>query len=264
MPESPVHTSDPNIPLTGVFAVIGCDGTGKSTLTHDLLDKLLKEGPAVRRYLGLVSGEAGDKIKALPIIGTRLEHNLHGKANRALDMKKKLPGTGTALIMWLFSLWRAWQLRRVIRLSQRGVQVVVDRYPQAEIPGFHYDGPGLTTTRTNNWLVRKLAIREQKLYEWMAEQKPALVIRLNIDADTAHSRKPDHELAELRDKLAVMPRLNFNGARVADIDASVPYSQVLEAALQAIKEIRQSPAPAGALIPDRKVIGKTGLSSRPD
>jgi len=234
------RTRERDVLLVGVFAVVGCDGTGKTTLTEDLLARLGDQGPAKRRYLGLVSGETGDKIKSLPFIGASLEHNLHNKANRALDMEKKLPGTGTALIMYLLSLLRTVRLLRIMRLSRRGVQVIADRYPQAEIPGFHYDGPGLTVNRTDNWLVHKLALREQKLYEWMAEQKPALVIRLNIDADTAHARKPDHDIAELSDKISVISRLNFNGARVCDIDACIPYPQVLDAALQAINQARQA------------------------
>jgi thymidylate kinase len=228
-----------------VVAVVGCDGTGKSTLTFDLLAKLRARGPVERRYLGLVSGEMGDKIKRLPFIGIRFERYLAGKATRALDMGKKLPGTGTALVMYVFSLWRAAQLRRVMRLARRGVLVITDRYPQAEIPGFHYDGPGLTAHRTDNWLVRKLAAREQHLYEWMASQKPALVIRLDIDADTAHARKLDHSLAELRDKISVTSRLRFNGARVLDIDARAPYSQVLGAALQAIDMAIEAPRHRG-------------------
>lgn len=239
MPESHTRTNRLSAPLAGVVAVVGCDGTGKSTLTADLLANLRARSPAERRYLGLVSGEMGDKIKRLPVIGIRLEHYLAGKAQRAQDMKQKLPGTGTALIMHLLSLWRAAQLRRVMHLSRRGVLVIADRYPQAEIPGFHYDGPGIAASHTDNWLVRRLAAREQKLYEWMAGQKPALVIRLNIDASTAHKRKPDHSLAELRDKISVMPRLAFNGARVCDIDARAPYADVLAAALAAVDTVIQ-------------------------
>lgn len=242
MPESTIDAGDPYTPLAGVVAVVGCDGTGKSTLTADLLASLRGKGPTERRYLGLVSGEMGNKIKGLPFIGTGLERYLASKAQRAQDMRLKLPGTGTALMMYLLSVWRAAQLWRVMRLSRHGVLVIADRYPQAEIPGFHYDGPGLTANRTNNWLVRKLAAREQKLYEWMARQKPALIIRLNIDADTAHARKPDHNLTELNDKISVMPRLHFNGARVVDLDARAPYAQVLAAALQAIDTIIDIPA----------------------
>jgi thymidylate kinase len=229
-------TGRPQETLPGVYAVVGCDGTGKSTLTHDLLATLRHQGRAERRYLGLVSGEVGDMIKQLPIIGVRLENNLHNKANRALDMEKKLPGTGTALIMYLLSIWRALLFLRVIRLSHRGVRVIADRYPQVEVPGFHYDGPGLTVDRTTSWLVRRLALGELSMYQWMARHTPALVIRLTIDAEAAHERKPDHSMDELRDKISVMPRLQYNGARVVEIDATTPFQQVLESALSAIYE----------------------------
>lgn len=220
--------------MPGVIAVIGCDGTGKSTLTADLLARLGTKHRIVRRYLGLVSGETGNKIKRLPWIGVRLERYLAAKARRAQDMRKKLPGVPTAIVMYLLSHYRAWQLRRVARLAQSGVLVITDRFPQAEIPGFNYDGPGIDARRSNNRFVRWLAAREQALYERMSEYRPALVIRLNIDADTAHARKPDHSLSELRDKSQIMPRLRFNGARILDLDSRAPYPQVLGAALVAI------------------------------
>ena len=58
------------VPLAGVFAVVGCDGTGKSTLTHDLRDTLRSKGPAERLYLGLVSGDR--EIETLLRIGNQL------------------------------------------------------------------------------------------------------------------------------------------------------------------------------------------------
>ena len=237
MPDTTLPSATPPLILPGVIAIIGCDGTGKSTLTADLLANLRQRGPAERRYLGLVSGEMGEKIKQLPLIGIRLEHYPANKAQRAQDTRKKLPGTGTALIMHLLSLWRLRQLRRVIHLAQDGVIVIADRYPQAEIYGFRYDGPGLDDDPTHNRLVRKLVAREWQLYALMAGYLPTLVIRLNIDAETAHGRKPDHAMEELRDKISVMPRLNFNGAKIVEIDARAPYAEVLDTALQAIETV---------------------------
>jgi thymidylate kinase len=222
-------------PLARVVGVVGCDGTGKTRLVADLVDTLRRSGPVERRYMGLISGEKGDKIKQVPFIGIRLERHLAAKARRAQDMEKKLPGVFTAIVMYLFSLWRVSQFRRLMQLAQRGVLVIAERYPQAEIPGFHYDGPGLTIGRTSSNFVRKLATREKKLYDWMAEQRPSLVIRLNIDAETAFARKPDHPLSELREKAEIMPRITYNGSEIADIDARMPYPQVLEAALRAIE-----------------------------
>ena len=68
--------------------------------------------------------------------------------------------------------------------------------------------------RSEHWLVHKLAAREQRLYERMATYRPSLVIKLDIDFATAHARKPDHGPEELNDKIAVMSRLRFNGARL--------------------------------------------------
>lgn len=228
------HIDASNLPVAGLIAVVGCDGTGKSTLTHDLVKWLSHEGPTVRRYLGLVSGETGDKIKRLPLIGPRLERRLAAKAAHAQDMKNKLPNAWGALVMYGLSVWRAAHLRRVVRLAERGVLVITDRYPQAEITGFRYDGPGLGMARSHHWLVRKLAAREQRLYERMAMVRPALVIKLDIDLATSQARKPDHGTAELKDKIAVMARLRFNGAPIFDLDSRAPYAEVLEKALRAI------------------------------
>lgn len=224
------------VSLPGVVAIVGCDGTGKSTLVRDLVAKLGESRPTVRRYMGLVSGESGDRIKQLPLIGPPLERYLAAKARRAQDMRKKLPGTFTATVMYLFSIWRVYQLKRLQRLAESGVIIIADRYPQKEVPGFNYDGPGLSAERSTNWLVRKLAVREQKMYDRMAKLRPSLVLRLMIDAETAHSRKPDHPLGELRDKVATMPQIHYNGSTVHEIDATLPYSIVLGTALVAISE----------------------------
>ena len=69
----------------------------------------------------------------------------------------------------------------------------------------------------------------------MAAHVPALLIRLNVDADTAYARKPDHKLAMLRDKVEVIPRLTFNGSHIVDLNGQGPYAQVLEAALAAAR-----------------------------
>jgi thymidylate kinase len=221
--------------LCGLVAVVGCDGTGKSTITHDLVKHLRAFGPVERRYLGLISGEQGAKIKELPIIGPRLERRLAAKADKAQDTKNKLPGVFGSLIMYGFSLWRARHLKRVWRLANSGVLVISDRYPQAEVTGFRYDGPGLGVNRSKNWLVRKLAVREQRLYERMAQYKPTLIIRLDIDLATAYARKPDHSVAELNDKIAIMSKLQYNDSTIVDLDSRAPYTDVLARAMSAIR-----------------------------
>ena len=220
--------------LARVIAIVGCDGSGKTRLAADLVKLMRCRGPAERRYMGLISGETGDKIRHLPLIGVALERHLAAKTRRAQDMDKKLPGTITAIVMYLLSAWRVTKVRHVIRLSRGGVSVIAERYPQADIAGFHYDGPGLDDKRSDNWLVRRLSARERTLYQWMAEQRPALVLRLMVDPDTAFARKSDHPMSELVDKIEKMPQITYNGARIREIDARLPYQEVLAAALREI------------------------------
>ncbi len=227
----------PAVPSTitvGIVAIVGCDGSGKSTLTADILARLQQRGPIERRYLGLASGEVSRRIKKLPIVGAALERYVVGKAAQAQDRSREFPGAATAVVIYLLSLYRAMQFRRMLIRSRRGVLVITDRFPQTEIPGIYCDGPALSVVAPGSWLIPKLAAAERRLYQWMVNHVPELVIRLNIDAESAHRRKPDHRLALLRETAAVTPVLRFNGARIVDIDALAPYPQVLGAALQAL------------------------------
>lgn len=232
-----MHSNELNTVSTcipGLIAVVGCDGTGKSTLTVDLVKALSSSCTAERRYLGLISGEDGDKIKRLPVIGIWLERRLAAKSEKTQRMSSKAPALWAALIMYGLSVWRKANLVKAKRLAQSGVMVVCDRYPQAEISGFYYDGPGIGIERTSGKLMTYLAQQEQHLYQQMALCRPELIIRLEIDADTAFSRKPDHNYDELRDKALVMTQLTYTGSRVLNIDARAPYHEVLQTALAAI------------------------------
>lgn len=229
----PPH-AQPRLHLSSVIAVVGCDGSGKSTLTADLITRLCDQGPVERLYLGQSSGNIARWIKSLPVVGAPFGRYLVRRAARAHGQDKKAPDAATALVIYLLSLWRAHKFRRMLALCRRGIVVITDRYPQAEVPGFHFDGPGLGLVHGESWLVRRLAARELRLYQWMASHVPALIIRLNIDTDTAHARKPDHKLAMLRDKVAVIPKLHFNGAHILDLDGRDPYAQVLDTALNTV------------------------------
>ena len=221
--------------LNNVIAVVGCDGSGKSTLTADLISHLAQQRQVEWLYLGQSSGNIGEWIKNLPIIGASFGRYLARKAERAHSKEEASPpDTLTALVIFLLSLWRAHKFRRMLKLARRGVLVITDRYPQAEVSGFYFDGQGLNSANAQSWLARQLLKQETRLYQSMASHIPTLLIRLNIDAETAHARKPDHKLSMLRDKVRVIPTLHFNGAPILDLDGRDPYPQVLDTALAAI------------------------------
>ncbi|GAA4821174.1 dTMP kinase [Sphingosinicella ginsenosidimutans] len=224
-----------NAGLAPLIAIVGADGSGKSTLAADLLETLRADGRRVELcYLGLGTGDLGNRIKAWPLIGPLLERTLTRKADQARDREAKIPGLATALVIARLSRIRARRFRRVLALRRAGVTVLTDRYPQTEVPAL-FEGPGLSAARAEGRAIRRLAARERALYEWMASYVPDLVIRLNVDVDTALRRKPDHARALIERKIAVVPKLAFNGAPIVDLDATRPYAQVKAAALAAAR-----------------------------
>jgi len=218
-----------------VIAITGCDGSGKSTLAASLVSHLSSETSTQLIYLGQSSGRIGEWISSLPIIGAPFGRYLLSKSNRVHERPSTPPGNITTLVIYLLSCWRACKFWRMLAKSQQQHLLITDRYPQAEVAGFRFDGPQLAKTVGGNCWVRALRKREQQLYEWMASYPPLLLIRLDIDEQTAHSRKPDHELSALREKIATLPHLTFNGAQILDLDGREPASKILNESLRAIR-----------------------------
>ena len=222
--------------MAPVIAIIGCDGSGKSTLAQDLVATLAAERRIASCYLGLGSGAIGERIKGWPLIGPGIERALAGKGRQTRTTGARIPGFVTAAVIYGFSLIRARRFRRMLRLREQGVTVITDRYPQTDVAGF-YDGPGLSAAIAGSAAVARLAARERALYDWMVAHRPTLVIRLTIDAETAHARKPEHDIELLRRKVAATPLLTFGGAAIVDLDARAPYAQVRQRALEAIRRV---------------------------
>ncbi|SER20792.1 Thymidylate kinase [Rosenbergiella nectarea] len=226
------------IVISRMVAIVGCDGSGKSTITADLIKEMQKIRPTERRYLGLISGEDGDKIKKLPIIGVWLERRLAKKSEKTQSMRSEAPPLWAAFIMYALSCWRSSNFHKAKALAESGVLVIADRYPQAEISGFHYDGPGLGVERVKGWLLKEMAKSEVVIYEKLANYQPELIIRLDIDVETAFARKPDHSYQELSDKISVMRQLTYNGANILDLDSRKPYEEVLASVIAAVKAVK--------------------------
>lgn len=205
-------------------------------MTAELLEWLGKERAVGTVYLGNGSGRMGNKIKALPIIGAPFEKVLSRKANQARKKGGKIPGFSTAFVIFVLSLLRYRRWRKMMKMRSKGITVITDRYPQIEVHGF-FDGPGLAAARAETRGVRFLAAREYELYEEMASNVPDLIIRLNVTAETAFARKPDHKMDQLQDKATVAPALKFNGAKIVDLDAEMDYAEELVLAKKAIAQM---------------------------
>ena len=221
--------------LPPLIAIVGCDGSGKSTVSEELLLWIDGYGPAAAAHLGKQQGNTGRSLSNLPLVGKSLGRFIERKAStvRKFQTKNKAPHIVPALVMYAFTLKRVRRFRRMLALRQQGLIIIADRYPQLDFPNA-FDGPDMSVTAEGSDFVHKLAQREQASFEWMTSYRPDLVIRLNVDLDTAHARKPDHRREALGRKIEVTPKLTFGGAAIAEIDASQPLAAVLAAAKAAV------------------------------
>ncbi|GAB1235498.1 dTMP kinase [Ferrigenium sp. UT5] len=224
-----------HVEIGPLIAIVGCDGSGKSTVCEDILVLASTFGPATLAHLGKQSGNVGRAIAKWPIIGAWVDRTIVRKTDsaRAQRDKKKNPGLLTALVISAFTLRRLRRFKRMLAQRRQGMIIIADRYPQLDIPGAA-DGTVLSVNAESNGLVRWLARRELAAYEWMTHYRPDLVIRLNVDLDVACARKPDHRRELLSEKMKTLPLLKFNGAPIVDVDANQPLVEVLSTARAAV------------------------------
>lgn len=216
-----------------LIAVVGCDGSGKSTVVDALTAWMNTQRPTTLCHLGKQTGNIGRRIARVPLFGRKLDSSLHGKAQKAQSSGR--PGVAAAAAIYAFSMRRVRRFRRMLALRNQGFAIVADRFPQVSVPG-PMDGLALADAQ-GNALVRALSRREREHYLWMASHRPDLVIRLNVGLEVAMARKPDHRPSSLARKIADVPRLEFDGAPIVDIDAELPLEQVVALAQSAVAEV---------------------------
>lgn len=212
--------------LAPLIAIVGADGSGKSTVCEAMLDVCRSYGPAEVRHLGMKSGALGRRIAALPLVGPLFFRKISKNAHAARDKEKKIPGVATAAVISVFSALRLRRFKQVLALRRSGVIVLSDRYPQIDVPGF-FDGPGLSAARAEGVAVSWLSRREKAHFDWMVGHAPSLVIRLHVDLETAYSRKPDHRYESLKAKIDAVPKLTYAGARIIELNSREPLEIVI-------------------------------------
>jgi len=241
MDESAPDRTAPDGALAPLIAIIGCDGSGKSTVGAQMLVWASGYGPAATAHLGKQSGNLGRALTRIPVVGPGIgrviRRNVVGVRQRR--DRNRTPRLLPALVISAFTVRRVLRFRRMLALRQQGRIVVSDRYPQLELP-HTYDCPGMSADAEGNRVVRWLAQREQKAFEWMTSHRPDLVIRLHVDLDTACERKPDHRREALREKIASTPLLRFHGAPIVEIDAARPLEAVLADARGAVSRMLEA------------------------
>jgi hypothetical protein len=219
-----------------VVAIIGIDGSGKSTSVAAMRAWLGSEIDVVPIYFGTGDGRPSLLLRPfklmVPLVTRLLRTKPKGASHRR--MSGRAPGVlyGVLLTVWaaVVALDKRKKLIAARRGASRGLIVLADRYPQDQILGFN-DGPLLTRlTVVPNWLRRF----EANAYALAARLPPDLVIELVVTPETAAKREPDMDTAIIRERIAALSRLEFPHARVVSVDAERAQADVIRAIKQEI------------------------------
>ncbi|RAP77487.1 hypothetical protein [Paenibacillus montanisoli] len=226
------------LPTGGILvAMIGSDGSGKSTVVKKVVEQFSWKIDATHVYFG--SGGGKSSLLRYPL---KVARGLFLKApgskqggNSSVRTAAKAPSTNksslfyqAAKLFWALTLWREkkQKLRSAWKNRQSGMVVITDRYPQTQVKGIN-DGPLLSQwlNHRNKWL-RSFASKELKAYQSAEGRAPDLVIRLNVTPEIAASRKNDMTFEEFTKKIEVVRSLEFK-TKVVEVDATKPLNEVL-------------------------------------
>jgi thymidylate kinase len=217
-----------------IVALVGGDGSGKSSLARQLEVVYGIKFDTLRLYLGSGDGPASLLRFPMKLVHDRLP--VRKRPPRTTGARRAAPDA--AHVAWALALAREKRLRlRRARLARaRGLLVLCDRYPQSQVIGEN-DGPLLTSwSQSSRAWCRWLAAHERRPYDQAERLPPDLVLKLEVDPATAVHRRPDASVDHLAHRAALVRSLRWDPGttRVVVLDATAPPTEVLRRASSAI------------------------------
>lgn len=231
-----------------ILAFVGIDGAGKSTISNEIC-KWIMHGKieAKRFYMG--AGDGSTTFFA-SIVKSLIKYNHNGKKahlelNHNKSPQKKSENKisffdnpikflkSCTKIRMINSIQKNnyHKIKRMYHYKLNGGISVLDRWPQIEFDRRN-DGAKIVTYRDvmkENWYLRKKIKDEQQYLNIVKTIKPDIIFRLNISLDTCLERKPEENTDRdaFMSKLDELKQINFQGARIVEIDAEQPYDEEL-------------------------------------
>jgi thymidylate kinase len=241
-----LHRAKPGrrvVPGGGILiAFMGADGSGKSTVVEAVSDRLARKIDVLRLYMGSGDGPVSllrSPLKPLAKAVRRTRRPGDGGGAGSASIRRDSTPILAGRILWALSLSREkrQRLEAAWRARNRGMIVVTDRYPQAQIPGFN-DGPLLRArAESGGRLLQHAATAEERAYLLAERQAPDLVVRLRVTPEVAIARKPDMTATEIARRDKAIGSMSWGDeTRVVDVDASQPLDEVIRQVLLAIWE----------------------------
>jgi hypothetical protein len=212
-----------------VVAVIGVDGSGKTTVVAAIKAWLKSEVDVMPIYLGTGAGRPSPLLlpfkMMVPLVTLLLRTRPEGASHGRISGRAPGPLYSLLMMVWatVVAMEKRGKLRAAHRGAQRGLVVVADRYPQNEDVEYN-DGPLLPRLRHVPLWLRRF---EAHAYALARRLPPDLVIKLTVTPETAVSREPDMQPATVLKRINTLEGLTFPGARVVSVYAEQPLAEVI-------------------------------------
>lgn len=194
-----------------VFVFIGCDGSGKSSVTGEIHKWLSWKLDCQRFYFGTGVGYKKPTISRISSMAWLPD-----------IVRKKC-----RMLFYYQVSWRCVYMRLLLDFYiRRGGIAVCDRYPQTQFKGI-YDGPKIQALQLCNdraW-GRVFVRREEKNIAKVENKKIDVLFKLMIPAEVALKRSPGHKLREVKRKAKITEKLQFPECDVYEIDATQPFEE---------------------------------------
>jgi len=242
------YPSRRKLPSRGIeVAIIGIDGSGKSTHLSSLHDWLSWKMDVHSVYLG--SGDGSSSLLRYPLkklnklraqfensgaTNSKNKSKNQNKGSEQVDRDSKFTETtdtsvGLAKSVWAVLLAREKRKKRrqATRARNRGMIVLMDRYPQNQFKDIN-DGPLLNAwIKSNSKILKKIATWERDIYQDLENNSPDLVIKLVTDPEVGKKRKPETPISDLQQKAEIIESIEYENSRVVTIDTHQDIEDVL-------------------------------------
>ncbi len=219
-----------------VVAIVGVDGSGKSTLVGALRDWAGTEIDVLPLYFGTGEGRPGLLLLPLKLLMPLAQRLFPSKPKGASHgtVSSKPPGLlySVLLTVWasVLAVEKRQKLKAAGRAVDQGMLVITDRFPQNQLPRFN-DGRLLARL---NLVPRWLRKFEANAYDLADRLPPDLVIKLQASPALIAQREPDMLPDVVRRRTEDLTQLAYPASRLAVLDASQPLPTVIADAKRAV------------------------------
>lgn len=204
-----------------IIAILGSDGSGKSTIVPMIKDVFSKKLDVITVYMGSGKGRSS-LIRSLLRFFVPKKKTIKASSKDQIINNKLTTFRLLGKIIWGITLAKEKinKLSRILKIRDKGMLVICDRYPQSQIKGYN-DGPLLSRIeKSNTYLSKKISSYENKAYSKAEMVSPDLVIKLFASPRILKLRRPNMDFNQIIKKQEGIIKLKFNNnVKVVEINS---------------------------------------------